>query len=303
MSLPPLAINISYPDKTVMNIYISMAAELGIKRLSLDAATLKKVAEDPDFSAAVLKAAELHKITIFDAHAPHTLQDSLGTPLPDGLEYSTSVMLRSLRSAAEMGVKVLTMHTSRTRLVGGFAPLSGAIEQLDLDGAVERTLRQLDVLLPEAEKLDVTIALENLFLPSSSASHLTKIMEKARHKNLGFCYDSGHALIVEPAPGKTPDMIAGWIACGWKNDTMTFQENQLDLMLPDVVTTHFHDNDGNEDQHALPGDGIADWGKIAEKMKKAPRLMSVQSEVGKSFLMADLKESFRKFAAAGFPVC
>ena len=47
MALPPLALNLSYPDRSVMNLYISMAAELGIKRMSLDSVTLKKAAEDP----------------------------------------------------------------------------------------------------------------------------------------------------------------------------------------------------------------------------------------------------------------
>ena len=302
MALPPLSINLSYPDRTVMNVYISMAAELGIKRISIDTAALKKVAEDPDFAEAVRKSAEAHKITIFDAHAPHGLGDSLGNPLPGGVEYSNEVMLKSLRSAAELGAKVLTMHTARTRLINRFAPESGPIEHTDLDGAVERSLRQLDVLIPEAEKLGIIIALENLFLPSSTASHLMRIMEKARHANLGFCYDSGHALVVEDFPGKTPDMIAGWIACGWNNDTMTFQGDQLDLMLNDVITTHFHDNNGKDDQHSLPGDGIGNWESIAERMKKAPRLLSVQSEVSKGAMMADIREAFRKFAEAGFPI-
>ena len=302
MSLPPLSLNLSYPDKNVMTVYMGMAAALGVKRMSIDAVTLKKIGEDKELSAAVIKAADEHKITIFDAHAPHSMAESLGCPLPGAFEKSVQTMLDSLRSASEIGVKVLTMHTARTRLVNGFAPESGPIDHADLEGAVERTLRQLEILIPEAEKLGIIIALENLFLPSSTASHLVKIMEKARHANLGFCYDSGHALIVEKFPGKTPEMIADWIAWGWNNDTMEFQEDQLDLMLNDVITTHFHDNDGKGDLHILPGDGIGNWEKIAERMKKAPRLLSVQSEVGKGALMKDLQKSFRQFAEAGFPI-
>ena len=300
MSLPPLSLNLSYPDRNVMSLYISMAAELGIKRMSLDAATLKKVAEDPEFAGTVKKSAELHNITIFDVHAPHGLGDSLGNPLPGGLERSNEVMLQSMRSAAEVGARIVTMHTARTRLVNRFAPEAGPIENVDLDGAVDRAVRQLEILIPEAEKLGLMIAIENLFLPSSTAAHLSRIMEKARHANLGYCYDSGHALIVEKVPGKTPDMIADWIAWGWENDTMTFQDDQLDTMLNDVITTHFHDNDGNGDLHKLPGTGIADWKRIAERMKKAPRLMSVQSEVGKSAFAENIKEYIQKFAAAGF---
>lgn len=300
MSLPPLSLNLVLPDKSSAMVTASLASALGVKRLSIDSVTLKKAGEDPELLSAIVKAAADHKITLFDAHAPHGLGDSLGNPLAGGMEHSNEVMLQSLRTAAELGVKVLTMHTARTRLVNRFAPESGPIPDTDLPGAVERTLKQLDVLIPEAEKLGIIIALENLFLPSTTATHLMSIMEKARHANLGFCYDSGHALIVEKVPGKTPDMIADWIAWGWENDTMTFQDDQLDIMLNDVVTTHFHDNDGTGDLHQLPGTGIADWKRIAERMRKAPRLLSVQSEVGKTPLTADIKESFRKFAEAGF---
>ena len=300
MALPPLSLNISFPDKTVMAVYASLLSELEIKRISIDSVTLAKAGEDPGLVEAVVKAADQHHITFFDAHAPHGLGDSLGNPLPGGIEHSNEVMLKSLHTAADMGIKVLTMHTARTRLVNRFAPESGPILDIDLPGAVERTLRQLDVLIPEAEKLGIVIAIENLFLPSGTASHLMNIMERARHANLGLCYDSGHALIVEKVPGKTPDMIADWISWGWPDDTMTFQDDQLDIMLKDVVTTHFHDNNGNGDQHQLPGTGIADWKRIAERMRKAPRLLSVQSEVGKSAFAADIKEYLYQFAEAGF---
>ena len=54
----------------------------------------------------------------------------------------------------------------------------------------------------------------------------------------------------------------------------------------------------------LPGDGVADWARIAERMRRAPRLMSVQSEAGKGPAMADIKAylNFASPAASGsFP--
>ena len=302
MPLPPLSLNLSPADKTLFNVCVSLCSALGVKRMSIDSACLVKLWDDPEFRAEVVRTADAHRVEIVDVHAPHGLKDSIGKPLEGGLEHSNEVMLKSLRTAAEIGAKIVTMHTARVRLVDQFAPPTGPIPHADLDAAVERSLRQLEVLIPEAEKLGLVIALENLFLPSSTAAHLKRIMDKARHANLGFCYDSGHALIVEQMPGKTPEMIAGWIACGWEDGVVDFQTDQLDIMLPDVVTTHFHDNHGAGDEHLLPGDGVADWAHIAERMRRAPRLMSVQSEAGKGPAMADIKETFRKFAAAGFAV-
>lgn len=303
MSLPPLSLNLAIGDKTTLPCMVAFAAAMGVKRMSIDAPILAKAGEDKEFAEAVVKAGADHNITFFDAHAPHGAADSLGNPLPGGPERSTEIMLKSLRTAAELGVKIVTMHTARTRMINQFAPPSGPIEDLDLPGAIDRTMRQLDQLIPEAEKLGVIIAIENLFLPSSTASHIVNIINKARHANLGLCYDSGHALILEKIQGKTPDMIAAWIACGWQDNIVEFQEDQLDLMLADVVTTHFHDNDGTGDLHQLPGDGIADWEKIRTRMLKAPRLLSVQSEVTKTHLTKDINLSFKKFADAGFPIC
>lgn len=299
-ALPPLSLNFAHGDTKTLPYFAAFASAMGVKRMAIGAPALKKAGEDKEFAAAIVKAGKDHKIDFFDAHAPHGLGDSLGNPLPGGIEHAAEVMMTSLRTAAELGVKVVTMHTSRTRLVEQFAPESGPVTDLDLPGAIDRTMRQLELLIPEAEKLGIVIALENLFLPSSSASHLMKIISKAKHANLGLCYDSGHALIVEKVPGKTPEMIAQWIACGWENDTVDFQENQLDIMLPEIVTTHFHDNDGREDLHLLPGDGIADWKRIHDRMLKAPRLISIQSEVMASHITRDINASFKRFAETGF---
>ena len=52
------------------------------------------------------------------------------------------------------------------------------------------------------------------------------------------------------------------------------------MMLPDIVTVHVHDNDGMCDKHALPDkDGTIDWKQMYQVLKRAPRLLSLQSEV------------------------
>ena len=298
MNFPPLSINLTYPDKNVMEIHMSLLKELGVKRLVASIAVLEAVGNDKDFANFLVKASDRYGMSFFDAHAPCSLTTSLGTPLD--IELSTQTQLKTLQAASEIGVKVLTMHTCRTRLVKQFAPESGPIEDINLSGAIDRTLKQLDILLPVAEKLGITIALENLFLPSTTATHLMKILQKAKHPNLGLCYDSGHALIIENQPNKKSESIAEWIACGWPNETVTFQADQLDIMLNEVVTTHFHDNNGTNDQHLLPGDGIANWEAITNRIKNAPRLLSVQCEVLQTPLMDNFSKSINSFAKVGF---
>jgi hypothetical protein len=104
----------------------------------------------------------------------------------------------------------------------------------------------------------------------------------------------------ENQPNRKSESIAEWIACGWPNETVTFKADQLDIMLNEVVTTHFHDNNGTNDQHLLPGDGIANWEAITNRIKNAPRLLSVQCEVLQTPLMDNFGKSINSFAKVGF---
>ena len=58
-----------------------------------------------------------------------------------------------------------------------------------------------------------------------------------------------------------------------------WQQNILEEMLPDVVNCHLHDNNGQWDNHWLPGAGTIDWKRIIGLLKNAPRLKNIQSEV------------------------
>ena len=69
-------------------------------------------------------------------------------------------------------------------------------------------------------------------------------------------------------------------------------------MLNQVVTTHLHDNNGKNDQHLAPGDGVANWDSIIERLKKAPRLTTLQSELIGRLVVAparDVVEWYKMF--------
>ena len=102
--------------------------------------------------------------------------------------------------------------------------------------------KSLDVLLREAEALNFTIALENM-LPSgggrftSRPEHFERIIRDFAHPKLGFCLDTGHAL------------VAG------RGDAHRFFE----VMGPRMVAFHLADNAGDRDSHLAPGHGRVDW--------------------------------------------
>ncbi|MBO4649513.1 MAG: sugar phosphate isomerase/epimerase [Lentisphaeria bacterium] len=300
--LPTLTCN--YGPATVEQIpaRLENLAAAGVKRILLEPKQLMATVDDPNYCKVLRHELDANGLTAFDAHALHDIIDSFGCPIPGAEKHILEVVRKAMHAAADFGIRTLTFHTGRTRLVNEFAPASGPIEDVDLDGARSRIMRELEILLPETEKLGVIFALENLFMPSSTAKFLTPIVREFDHPFLGLNYDSGHALLLERLPGKDPAQIAEWIRVGWPDNTITLQDDQLDLMLDHVVTAHLHDNHGVNDQHLMPGEGVANWPHIIERLKRAPRLVSLQSEVMPKYYGDDPGCQAERFRQIGFNV-
>ncbi|MBR7104924.1 MAG: sugar phosphate isomerase/epimerase [Lentisphaeria bacterium] len=301
MTLPDISYNFG-PAATAEEIAPRMEklAAAGAKRIMLDAPQLLLTAQDKTYAAALEKALKENALQLFDVHAPHGAQDSFGFPAPEAWPCFYEKAFGALEAAAALGAKTVTFHCARTRRVGQMVDEYGVFEKAETAKALENVCRQLEIVLPRVEKLGLVIALENLFLPTSTASFLVSVLQKFSHPALGLNYDAGHALLLEKQPGKTSGDIAGWIRCGWDDDTVVFQEDALDLMLENVVTAHLHDNHGCEDEHRLPGQGIADWTKIIARFRQAPRLLSLQSEVSQKFYGSTPEIQPAFFHACGF---
>jgi len=106
-------------------------------------------------------------------------------------------------------------------------------------------------MLKHAEQYNFSIALENM-LPYSGGrfgcevEHFEKILKNHDHPNLGFCFDTGHALV-----------SAG--------------ENALDIfhfMKGKLIAFHLADNAGDRDSHLAPGHGIFFWTDFFRELEK-----------------------------------
>ena len=278
MNIPEISLPLgpAINDITTCANEMSRFADAGLKQMVVNVAALMKMYEDEAYRKEMVSLSNKLNITFRDAHAPHGLLNSIGVPAP--IEVITNSLKKAIEISGILGIKTLTIHAGRTRLVGDFALQLEEFLTTNLPAAKERIIKSLDILLPIAEKNNVILAVENLFLPSTTANFITPIVEEYNTPSLGLCYDSGHALIVEKQEGKTSDDIAKWIRCGWDDDIVTFQDFQLERMKNFVVTTHFHDNDGKNDLHIIPGKGIANWKRITNIIKTCPRLVSLQAE-------------------------
>ena len=99
-------------------------------------------------------------------------------------------------------------------------------------------------LVKEAEKLDVTLALENIF--DEGPAVLTKLLDELNSPRCGFCFDTGHSLLFSKSDWRE------WI------ETLG---NRL-------VEVHLHDNQGERDQHLPPGDGKFDFSGFLRLLRK-----------------------------------
>jgi len=156
--------------------------------------------------------------------------------------------IRYLEELSEVGILSYTVHTGshHTFFDGGKKLPSNFWFRLE---------HALNVLLPVAEKHDITLAVENIFEPFDVLDETVSLVESYHHPKLGLCFDAGHANI-NPAG----------------------LSSVFERMKANIVTCHLHDNDGTKDTHSAPGHGNIDWTTLVPKLLKLPRLIHLETE-------------------------
>lgn len=126
------------------------------------------------------------------------------------------------------------------------------------DRKLEAAFSALEDLCLFARHRGVEILLENIPNRLSSAERLLHFNE-ITHLDLNFCFDSGHAQIMEGV------------------------EAAFNLMKDRIRSTHLHDNDGKNDAHLFPTlspGGTIDWPKAAamlgERAEQYPLLLELK---------------------------
>lgn len=165
-------------------------------------------------------------------------------PFPEG--YDLSVIDEETRKQAvqnqkeivsmalELEPEVLVLHTSR-----------GHVEEEERPARREALIKSLKEFAPWCKERGLKIALENL-IPGSllmSSSDLVGVIEAVGEDNIGICFDVNHL----------------------------FAESHLDFIKNAgkyIITMHISDNDGIQERHFEPGDGVLDWHTIFTEMDK-----------------------------------
>ena len=245
-------------------------AENGAEHLVLTNGLLAEAAKDPAYLMEFAKDMKEFGLDFVDSHALWGTWSDPGIPVAEWREIMLLRHRMAFRFCQHYGVHTMTFHTGNT-----FNSIYG--KDLTLDDYCNALIRSLEILLPEAEKCGVVIALENIWTPLNHSRQLLRVMEHFRSPNLGLCYDSGHANLME----KGPLFLDRTCVPGIWNDLgipVEWEENLIEKMSPWLVNCHLHDNNGIIDEHKLPGQGTVDWQRIKSVLRKSPRLQCIQNE-------------------------
>jgi sugar phosphate isomerase/epimerase len=158
---------------------------------------------------------------------------SVHAPCGDDLDWSSSdeevcglaqgMMGSVIEWSAELGARVLVLHPGR-------------VGERETDAAyVQRLANNIAPLVVTAETEWITLALENQPQPHEHTEAMAQVVRLAASDSLVVCLDTGHAHMIE--------------------GLATALEVGGDL----IGHIHVHDNDGQNDQHLLPGQGTINW--------------------------------------------
>lgn len=253
-------------DKTRPYVMQEFAVN-GVTNLVLTDTLLSEIMKSPGFAKKLHEDLKNTGTRFVDAHAPFGVYEDLNVPMEELRPLMIERLKLALRLTADFGVASIAVHVGNT---------PDAFAAYSLDQLQQAIIRSLEELLPLAEQLGITIAIENIWFATSTPEKLLDVLAHFKSASLGICYDAGHAnLMAQDCQAENAAPVGAWKRFG----AVPYDKRILEKLLSQVTTCHLHDNDGLNDQHRLPGRGTIDWTHTMALLKTAPRLKCFQSEV------------------------
>lgn len=134
------------------------------------------------------------------------------------------------------------LHRDRLRMtaaLGGDTVVIHPATGDDLPAAIDRQIESLRELEPLIRELGVSLSIENTWPASTDHAVIPALFDAFPPAVMGFCLDSGHANL---------SGNLDWL---------------IEHAFERLTCLHLHDNDGQSDQHRLPGMGTVPWEKLA----------------------------------------
>lgn len=280
----------SNPDHLPERAFDEFAAA-GTRFLSVDADTTKTLSVQKGKMTRLCAKAESAGLIFRDAHAPWGPGNDLNEITT---EDRFSCHETTLAILGDHGIRTCTYHIGASCIY----------EDQSWFGNEEKyrsiAAKALERLLKTAEKYKIVLCVENCFEPSTTAQEAMGLVKRVSSPYTGLCFDCGHANLMEPMEKRDVSQMVCYIKKAWEPGIPDFTEKIAEFMMPEIVTVHVHDNDGLNDCHALPEDGgTVNWERINNVLAKAPRLISLQSEISTDSIENPIKAIPKIVSALG----
>ncbi len=139
----------------------------------------------------------------------------------------------------------------------------------------DRALTSLERLRLLCKQAGVELLVENIPNALSMPESLLAFLGQNHLKDIGVCFDAGHAHL-------PPELFGGGgVIESW------------DILAKRVRSTHLHDNRGGKDDHLWPGEGTIPWSDLAPRLAAAGDDLPWVLEVGEFPAGADPAETIR----------
>ena len=197
-------------------------------------------------------AAAANGVPVVTHHLPFSEDRDIASFYESLRRNAVEAQLESLELAAAFGAKIVIQHPSARFL------------DIDIESAdryLEQLVKSLDALAPRAADLGIRIAVENMMdhryqCYFGTPEHIRAFSAAATHSAVGFCLDTGHALI-----------------------SMGI-ERQLEIMEAmgaRIIAYHIQDNPGDRDVHIAPGRGLVDFVGTFARAKSFTGVMCIET--------------------------
>ena len=190
-------------------------------------------------------------IQCVQAHAPYSGNQIRMLP----------AIIRSMEYASYLGAKVIVVH-----------PITNNDCYYELkDELFAQNMEFYRNLITHAEKLNIKVAVENMFgwdrnrhhnteNPCSHSEEFIKYIDNLNSEHITACVDTGHCQLVHEAP-----------------------ENMLLKLEKRVGALHIHDNTGYDDAHNIPYSGTINWDNVCSALAEIRYDGSITFEADRFF--------------------
>ena len=240
-------------------------AALGVKHLVLTSTLIEMISGNPKLYLKLQAEARDAGLTFVDSHMPFNYETDIALPIAEYRPQMLARMKFNMELIHDYGVDTCCFHIC-----------SHYYKEIPMVQHMDAARRSLEELLPVAEELGVVICLENIFQPCNTVDDVLTLIKEFPSPYVGACFDIGHAHLMERGMD-IPNCI---VPTHWEGVCpVPWEKGVLDRMLPHIVNCHLHDNSADLDTHTIPGMGTIDWAPALAKLRTAPRLKNMQSEV------------------------